>query len=95
MLIPRFSTLGLFGLVTAGGFLALSARYAVLGRAWAQAIVTAVAFIFLVLLIHCASFIFTWIAALIFRWFWPSETPTSPFAGDAFPKQIIRPEDPD
>jgi hypothetical protein len=93
MLIPRFSTLGLLGLVTAGAFVALTVRFAYLGHYWAVAIVICLGFLVAVFAVHSFVFFCTWLWSLVYRTLRPAAMPQSPFATSGPPKQIVRPDD--
>ena len=91
MLIPRFSLRWLLLLTTVCAVFSLIIRFAVQRQHWAVAIVTSVATLVCAMLVYAGLFSLAFLLFQLYRFIRPLSTPTSPFAADTLPPQIIPP----
>jgi hypothetical protein len=95
MLVPNFSIRWLLGMTTAAAFFFLVVNFAIAGQTWAYCAATAIVFLMLAFVFYGIMFFFAFWLTQVTRFAQPKPKPTSPFATDSLPPQIIAPVDRD
>ncbi len=95
MLIPKFSIRFLLGLMTAVAVFCLIASFAMQGQAWALALCLALGSLLSVFLSYALYFWLTLPLSLLDAALRGPPQPTSPFATDRPPPQILPPQEPE
>ena len=92
MLIPRFSLRWLLLLTTVCAVFFLIVRMAGQGQHWAVGIVTGVTALALAMLVYGVFFSLAFVLTGLIRRVRPGSPPSSPFATDSLPPQVIPPQ---
>lgn len=95
MLVPTFSIRWLLGITTISAFFFLVVNFAIAGHTWAYCAATAIVVFALAFMFYGLMFLFAFWMTRITRLARPKPKPSSPFATDTLPPQIIPPVDND
>ncbi len=95
MLLPKFSIRLLLAIMTALGVLSIAFKYALDGQAWAIASFLALGMLAVIFALYGGAFLIGATFGAIDSAIRPAPLPTTPFATNQPPPQILPPPDPE